>query len=924
MTLFRTCRQPRAGKNLRSISKSRSRLVSNFNRRTRFESLEDRRMLAAGDLDQTFGSGGIVTTALPNNPDLGAGTAIAQQADGKLVAVGFSRTANFSDFDSVIARYNSDGTLDSSFGGTGVILTDIVGREGKTNDVAIDADGRILVAGGRDNSFVLARYLNDGTLDTTFAGTGISRTISSNARGINAIELQPDGKIVAAATSFFGAAGATGGDVTVLRYNADGSLDTTFGSGGIVTTDFGAQFEIASGLSLDSSGRIVVVGTSSDGSQQQMVVARYNSDGTLDSTFDTDGKLIVDVATFEAANDVVIDENGKILVAGWATPGGPGFHTLLRINDDGSLDTSFDGDGIAQNAGAGNAQLRSVELLANGKIVAVGSNTETFVSRWNPDGSLDTTFGIDGKAQVSIVSGAEAANDVLIQNDGRIAVVGVNFNPDGDQAILGVARFLGDLQPVTVSGRVYDDANNDGSDAGEMGLEGLAVTLTGTDDNGTVNLTTTTLADGTYLFEDVLPGTYSITTEQPMDLLDGKETAGILGGMVDNTQSNNTISGVVIGSDGVDATGYNFGNLQPASATGLVWEDFDGDGVLDSDEVGITGVTLNLSGVDDRGNVLDLSTSTDANGEYSFAGLRPGTYDLTEEQPTDYPDGADFLGTIDGVPVGDNSENDRFSGLALEAGSVADNYNFSELAARGISLVGGTLRIAGGDGREKISVKQKHGDPSTLVTKLKEYGAGPATVEEFDATGVTLIHALGRGENDMLVVASAITTPAILNGGSGHDLVFGGGGDDLLLGGDGHDSLFGRKGMDEVFGNAGNDLIWGNRDNDVLDGGDGHDKLWGLLGDDVIFGGAGNDVLFGGSGDDVMDGGDGDDLLWGGSGDDTMNGGDGDDILLGGLGNDTLSGEGGDDILFGGPGHDDLEGGEGLDLLFDGWHWVWD
>jgi uncharacterized delta-60 repeat protein len=392
-------------------------------------------VVPAGTLDETFGFSGIINTPIPDNLGMGAGTGIAIQSDGKIVAVGFTRTANYSDFDSVVARYNVDGLLDSSFSGGGIFTVQVAGRHGITRDVAIDDQERILVAGG-ENAFYLARYLNSGLPDTSFAANGVFLdSLGIGARGLYAIAIQPDGKIVGCGRSY----GQPNGSFVVLRFNSDGSLDTSFGGNGFVITSIGLD-DYARGIAMDSNGRIVVVGQTDSG----VPVARYNADGSLDNSFDGDGTTIL---SGTRAHDVAIDSDGKIVLAG----GGFGIPaTLWRLNDDGSLDTTFDGDGIADGTailGQGN-QFNALTIQTDGKIIAAAGGA---ILRYNSDGTLDTTFGaFAGGAAAPLVSGGGSANDIALQSDGRIVVVGANINENGDFApydIIALARFIGDNLP---------------------------------------------------------------------------------------------------------------------------------------------------------------------------------------------------------------------------------------------------------------------------------------------------------------------------------------------------------------------------------------------------------------------------------------------------------------------------------------------
>ena len=202
------------------------------------ECLEDRTLLTAGMLDPTFGAGGIVTTALPGDPTHGGGTGVAMQEDGKIVAVGFTRVGSeVGDLDSVVARYNSDGSLDASFGTGGLVKTDVGGFNGFTNDVAIDPNGKIVVVGGQEVVAVW-RYDSDGSLDTTFSGDGVWWGANRSAR---AVAIQADGKIVVAHGFYVGGAGGTQGNFALSRINDDGSTDTTFGASGSSIADFGGD-----------------------------------------------------------------------------------------------------------------------------------------------------------------------------------------------------------------------------------------------------------------------------------------------------------------------------------------------------------------------------------------------------------------------------------------------------------------------------------------------------------------------------------------------------------------------------------------------------------------------------------------------------------------------------------------------------------
>jgi uncharacterized delta-60 repeat protein len=374
-----------------------------------------------GDLDPTFGDGGTVTT------DFGAADdaqAVAIQPNGKILVVG--RT-DFGDF--ALARYNPDGSLDASFAGDGKLTTDFGGSD-IARAVALQKDGRIVVAGQTDFAFALARYERDGRLDTSFDADGKLTTDFGGFDGAYDVAIQPDGRIVAAG---YGGSNEFGlGGFALARYNLDGSLDTTFGEDGKVGTAFNVN-DGAFAVAVQPDDKIVAAGVTCCPATD-FAVARYNPDGSLDASFDGDGKLTTDLGGDDQVQDLAIQPNGRIVVAGSTTS------TFRRISDfalarydtDGTLDASFGGDGMVITDFFGNSDdAFALALQAKGKIVVAGcANLDLGgcafgLARYDPDGSLDTTFGQGGKVTTDFSGSVDQANDVAVQADDKIVAVGM-------------------------------------------------------------------------------------------------------------------------------------------------------------------------------------------------------------------------------------------------------------------------------------------------------------------------------------------------------------------------------------------------------------------------------------------------------------------------------------------------------------------
>ena len=343
-----------------------------------------------GSLDPGFGAGGKVLT---NMGDVVA-RAVVIQSNGKIIAAGKGYPSGFA-----LVRYNIDGTLDAGFGSGGKVLTAI---NGGATAVAIQGDGSIVAAGyfynGSGYDFAVARYLVSGTLDLSFGSGGVVITAVGSGFGASGVAIQADGKILVAGGSY------------LVRYNFDGSLDTFFGNNGIVYT--GSYNEQTSTVAIPAAGQILAAGSSYNGFSgfsYDLTLSRYNDiDGTFDTSF-----AILGTATITASSYYNLDRTtivpdsvtGKIVVAGYTQYGG---FVLARYDSNGSPDTTFNsGNGILANGGSYwnyNSTVRNIAVQTDGKIVVVGrsyldnvNGYDFALTRLNGDGSIDAAFGTSGK-----------------------------------------------------------------------------------------------------------------------------------------------------------------------------------------------------------------------------------------------------------------------------------------------------------------------------------------------------------------------------------------------------------------------------------------------------------------------------------------------------------------------------------------------
>ena len=393
----------------------------------------------AGALDSTFGSGGKVIAGGTGLSSKLLGMTV--QSDGKIVTVGYNTP---SQTNMTIDRFNIDGT-----GNTSCTVGYGNGFPSKAESVAIQSDGKIVVGGsvfnGTNWDFTTVRVLADGCTLDGFAITNIGTGDDFSTT----MALQSDGKIVLGGHSVNGAAR----DFALVRYTSTFALDTTFNTTGMALTPVGPGDDVGNALVIDSSGRLLLGGEVNNGANYDFGVVRYNANGTLDTTFNTTGKVITAIGTGDdGCHALVLQPDGRIVAAGYSNNGANFDFGLIRYNTNGSLDTTFNSTGkVTTPIGTLNDGAYGVAIQPDGRIVAAGdsnngSNFDFAAARYNTNGSLDTRFDGDGKLITSMSTGDDRIEAVRIQPDGRIITAG--WAGSGTNSNFALARYVGFLPGI--------------------------------------------------------------------------------------------------------------------------------------------------------------------------------------------------------------------------------------------------------------------------------------------------------------------------------------------------------------------------------------------------------------------------------------------------------------------------------------------
>jgi len=393
----------------------------------------------SGSLDTDFATNGVATFSEEGDQ---AGLAIVTDTTGKIIVAGYDRRGSLRHMK--LWRYDARGVPDEQFGTSGSTAYD-EGSDSMGKAIALDTNGAIFVAGSIKNSadwdMSLWRYKPNGELDTSFGRNGIATCDGKQGNDAGfAIALDPSGKILVAGSIHSGSKY----NLALWRYSANGVLDDTFGSSGVTVFD-GGQNDFASAVIIDSNGKILVTGYSFNGSSNDMILLRYNKDGTPDGKFNSTGFVTYNGGAEDRGLALAVTAAGKILVAGFSTRGSGAQMAIWRYDGSGVLDASFGVEGLARYDSSRISGGEAFLIDSMGRIAATGSiynnaKEEMALWRFNGDGALDTNFGLHGVVTYDGGYGDDEGRAIALAPSGKIIVVG--FGDNGSDNDLKIWRFI--------------------------------------------------------------------------------------------------------------------------------------------------------------------------------------------------------------------------------------------------------------------------------------------------------------------------------------------------------------------------------------------------------------------------------------------------------------------------------------------------
>ena len=813
---------------------------------------------------------------------------VAIDANGKIVVAGSSYNIVNGGTSFAFTRYNSDGSLDTSFSLDGKVITSAGPGIFGVDNFEIDANGKYLitsfsiafnpVSSTVTSSNVIARFNTDGTLDATFGTGGIISTPLSDGVTSNyynsgsSIALQANGSILNVGTLNNNINGL--GEFILLRREANGALDTTFDSDGIVTTGFGAgNYGTATDVLLQSDGKIIAVGTvladtlGSDLSATNVLV-RYNTNGSIDTAFGIAGIASFDIGMGnETYASATLQADGKILIIGTTAayippvnPSDPpgrilGDVKIARITTTGALDTSFGVNGVVTTDMGGDDDAAIVKVQSDGKILVAGESArfgnqfskDLTVARYNSDGTLDNTFGVNGKLITGFPGEQFEVADLTIQADGKILITGSSSDADFATVRLNANGTLDNTFVGQNNAPVFDIPTPAVVNAfsGDVAFEVPASAGVSATD-----------ADGRFGDQIGSIITSITATSSTGDLLQINSSEYSTNGGVTWL----AMPTLALGSGmGIVLASTTLVRYMPADgATGtysFTYRAWDGTGNFTSGQV------VTLAAIGSGGGTSPFSTGS-ATLNVNVIGAIDGT--AIADNMTAIATGSYLRGL-----AGNDTINGGLKGDKLDGGDGNDTINGGD----------GSDRLFGGNGDDTLI------DSDNYVADILDGGAGNDTVS-FNGAFTTINANLALGTATIydgfgsIFVTNTLIGIENLTGSANNDILTGDGFANVLIGG---------LGVDTMNGGAGNDVY------EVAEVGDtvnesvsaGTDSAWSTLANYTLT--ANVEILnLGGSGNFNARG---------NAGNNTLNGNGGNNVLVGGLGVDTMRGNLGADTF---------------------------
>ncbi len=824
------------------------------------EKLEVRRLLAGLEPDLVFGEGGLATTG----PFSGHFFATRTLADGKILAVGNGSgpsgpgvTTFLGSDDPLVARFNADGSPDTSFDEDGMLFLPQNDGVLGTTDAAFGPDGKAVLLHGviDEHEIRVFRFNADGTPDQTFGDHGKAQH-SVGALGFtysSQVAVQGDGKIVFA----FRGDTTSGSRMYLNRLNADGSVDAGFRGG------FPTSPAMATGLSsiwdvaVGPDGKIYVAG---DLPRTKFVtvpggIMRFNSDGTVDTSYGGgDGFAEVVNPNVDDAPDpryfrIAFDGSGRTLTS-WQSSFATGQSVLLtRFTTSGAVDKSFGGgDGeVTLDPLDSGATPKGLVVDSKGRILGgISTGGLRWLFRLLSDGSPDMSFGPDGRSILN--RGILDPDSLTLNSDGSVLVGGQQVEPFH----AAVARFVADSPDVVLNSAGHLLVNGtDGADSIRFDQVGDQVVVHRNGVDTKVPFANVKLI---VVFPSAGGDVITLSFAMPASLIGGSGNDTITASAGDVTIYGMTGNDKIFCGAGHHVIDGGRGNDRIVTGSGR--DSIDGGDGADVISTGAGSDTISGGDGNDsitcRGGNDRIYTGNGNDTVHGGAGN-----DLIQ----DYPDP---------VPVG---ENQAVSSVGHASGT---KIYFGE---EGNDLINGSKEgdiIFGNGGRDTI-----YGDVGSDSISggggSDEMHGGSQNI--FDASDASDRDTISGGEDDDSIAGSA--GGDTIYGDAGNDTIDARNGDDLVLGGVGNDGIEGGYGKNLLYGNGGNDVISGGPQTDVIRGNAGRDTLRGNGGNDRVYGGDGNDRLDGNNGDDQLFGEGGNDRLFGDdAGKDSLNGGAGNDLLV--------------------------------------------